>query len=87
MATDSHNRRNKCSKEDHSRRKVKREDAKENGIWKQLTDEEYEREKVEIRVHLEVLMELLQRKEKDQKYGYIMRMNVKWYRLQNKRKQ
>jgi hypothetical protein len=32
---------------------------------RQLTDEEYEREKAEIIVHLEVLMELLQRNEKD----------------------
>ena len=28
-------------------------------IWKQLTDEEYEREKAEIEIHLELLMELL----------------------------
>lgn len=61
MATDSHSR---GSKEDHKGRKVKKEDAKANGIWNQLTDKEYEREKVEIRVHIKVLMELLQRKEK-----------------------
>lgn len=82
MATDSHSR---GTEEDHGRRKVKKEDAKANGIWKQLTNEEYEREKVEIRVHLEVLMELLQRKEKDQMYGYIMRKKVKWHRIQKKR--
>jgi len=82
MTTNSHNR---GSEKDHSRRKVKKEDAKANGIWKQLIDEEYEREKAEIRVHLEVLMELLQRKEKDQRYGYIMRKKVKWHRLQKKR--
>lgn len=56
MTTDSHCR---ASEEDHNKRKVKEEDAKANEIWKQLIDEEYERQKVEIVVHLEVLMELL----------------------------
>ena len=46
--TDSHRRDNRGSKRDHNRRK-KKEDAKENGIRKQLTDEEYEKELVEIR--------------------------------------
>ena len=50
MIVDSHFR---SSKKDHSRRK-KKENAKANGIWRQLTDEEYEREKVEIAVHLEL---------------------------------
>ena len=35
--------------------------ANENGIWRKLSDEEYEREKVEIEVCLEVLIELLQK--------------------------
>ena len=55
MTVDSHFWR---SGEDHNRRK-KKENAKENGICKQLTDEEYEREKAKIVVHLELLMELL----------------------------
>ena len=60
-----------------------KEDAKANGIWKQMNDEEYEREKAEIIVHLELLMELL-RKNKDQIYGFLMRRKVKWHRLQKK---
>ena len=39
--------------------KGRKENAQANGICKQLSDEEYEREKVEIKVHLEVMMELL----------------------------
>ena len=46
------------SEKNHNRRK-KKEDAKANGIWKTLTNEEYEREKAEIAVHIELLMELL----------------------------
>ena len=45
----------KGSEKDHTRRK-KKENAKPNGIWKQLIDEEYEREKAEIVVHLYLLM-------------------------------
>ena len=70
----------------HNRRK-KKEDAKANGIWKQLTDEEYEREKAKIIVHLELLMELLQRNKKDQRHGWTMRKKVKWHRLHAKRDQ
>jgi len=44
------------SKGSHKR---KTEDAKANGICRRMTDEEYEREKAEIEVHLEVMMELL----------------------------
>ena len=53
MAIKSHNR---CSAGSHKGRK---ENAKENGIWRQLSDEYYEREKAEIVVHIEVLMDLL----------------------------
>ena len=53
MITDSHSRGSGRS------HKVKKEDAKEIGIWRQMNDEEYEREKDEIIVHIEVLMELL----------------------------
>ena len=56
--------------ESHSRgsggsHKGRKENAKENGIWRQLSDEEYEREKAEIKFHMEVMMELLQKKEED----------------------
>ena len=61
MTVDSHFR---GSEKDHNRRK-KKEDAKANGIWKQLIDEDYEQEKAKITVHLELLMALLQRNKKD----------------------
>ena len=74
MTGNSHFRR---FDEDHNRRK-KKENAKVIGICNQLTDEEYEREKAEIAVHLELLMELLQRNKKDQRHGWTMRNKVKW---------
>ena len=60
---------------------MKEEDAKENGIWRKLSDEEYEREKVEIKVHLEVMMELLQKEEEDQRCGFIVKRNLKLGKL------
>ena len=33
--------------------KERKENAKENGIWRKLSDEEYEREKAKIKVRLE----------------------------------
>ena len=71
---------------DRSRRN-KKENAKENGICEQLTDKDYEREKAEIKIHLELLMELLQRNMKDQTHGWTMRKKVKWQRLHAKREQ
>ena len=83
MIVDSHFR---GSEKVRSRRKNK-EDAKKNGLCKQLTDEEYEREKVEIEFHLELLRELLHRNKKDQRHGQTMRKKMKWQRLQEKRNQ
>ena len=48
MNIDSHRRDSKGSERDHNRRREK-EDAKANGIRKQLTDEEYDKELAEIR--------------------------------------
>ena len=56
MTVDSHFRR---SDEDHRKRK-KKENSKVSGICEQLMDEEYEWEKAEIKIHLELLMEFLQ---------------------------
>jgi hypothetical protein len=54
--------------------KVKEEDDIVNGIWRKMTDEEeYERKKAEIEVRLGVLMELLQKEREDQRYGFLMR--------------
>ena len=47
VTTDSHSRDRKGSERDHFRRKDK-EDAKANGIRKQLNDVEYWKEVVEI---------------------------------------
>ena len=79
MTTDSH-----CRGLEKSH-KVKKEDAKANGIWRQMNDEEYEREKAKIIVHLEVPMELLQRNEKDQRCGFLMRKNIRWHKLQKRK--
>ena len=56
MTIDSHNR---VSKRSHSREKE--EYAKENDIRKQMSDEEYDREKAEIRIYLDLLMEIVLR--------------------------
>ena len=48
MTTDNHKRDSKGSERDHNRRK-ETEDANANGIWKQLTDEEYDKEIAKIR--------------------------------------
>ena len=82
MNVDSHFRR---SNEDHNRRK-KKENSKVSGICEHLTDEDYEWEKVEITIHLELLMELLQENVKNQTHGWTMRKKVKWYKLHTNRK-
>ena len=48
MTTDSHRGDSRGSQTNHNRRKEK-EDAKANGIRKQLTNEEYDKELAEIR--------------------------------------
>jgi len=63
MTSDSHSR---GSERDHIRGQ-KKKDYKENGM--RMTDKKYDKEMVEITIQLEVLMEMLQRNEKDQKYG------------------
>lgn len=80
MTSDS---RHKGSEINHSRGQ-KEKDAKAVGIQRQLSKEEYEREKAEIAVQLEVLMEMLQRNEENQKHGYVMRKKLRWQRLQEK---
>ena len=65
------------SVEDHSKRK-KKENAKVSGICEQLTDEEYDQEKAEIIIHLELLKELLQENFRNQTHGWTMRKKVKW---------
>ena len=62
----------------HSREK---EDAKENGIMNKMNDEEYDIEKVEIRIHQDLLMELLKRGKEEHKCGWFMKKYMKWHRL------
>ena len=74
MATDSHRR---GSKEDHNRRKMKEEDAKENG--KRMSQEELDKEIAEIKEQLNVLRMIL---EENQRQGWVLRKKaVKWSML------
>ena len=61
--------------------KVKKENSKANGIRRMMTNEEYEIEKVEIEVHLKVMMELLQKEKEDQRCGFLMRRKLRWNKL------
>ena len=54
-----------------------REGAKENGKQKRMSEEEYDRELTEIRIHFSLLMELLQKKEEDPCLGWKLRRKVK----------
>ena len=64
---------------------MNKEYAKTNGTWKQMNDEDYKREIAEMRTHIDLLMELLQRSDEDQRCGWIMRKKLKWHGLQIKR--
>lgn len=83
MTTEGHKGESRGSERGHRNKEKKY--AKANGIRQQLTQEEYGKEKVEIAVQLELLMELLRENEKDQRYGLLRRKRVKWQRLQQKR--
>jgi hypothetical protein len=74
----------KGSKWSHNQKK---ENSKEVGIRK-MSNEELEREMVEIKVHLSVLEEWLQEYEEDQRYGWrIEKRKVSWHSLQVKLRQ
>ena len=83
MTTESHRRDNKGSQRDHNEGKGK-EDGKTNGIRKQLTDAEYEKELAEIRNQFNKLKLMI---EETQRIGWFKKMRVKWKRLQQKREQ
>jgi DNA-binding transcriptional regulator GbsR (MarR family) len=70
MTINSHAR---GSKESYSEVK----DFKVNGIKTRKSDEEFEKEMVEMKAQLNVLKELLQ-KEEDQKCGWVMKKVVRW---------
>ena len=74
MTTDSHSRR---SKEDHGRRKVKKEDSKENG--KRMSQEEINKDIAEMKEQLNVLMMIL---EESQRLGWVLKKKpVEWHKL------
>ena len=80
MTTDSHAKGSSASQN-----RVK-ENASTIGR-KRMSDEEFDREIVEMKIHLSVLMELLHENEEDQRYGWILRKRrVKWPMLQVKLK-
>ena len=83
MTTDSHRRDSKGSERDHNRRKEK-EYAKENGIRKQLNNEEYDKELAKIREKFNKLKMMI---EENQRLGWLMKKKLKWQRLQQKREQ
>lgn len=77
MTTNSHSR---GSKENHNRRKVKKEDAKANGNI--MSQEEIDKEIVEMREQLNILRMIL---EENQILGLILKKNlVKWSKLQRR---
>ena len=82
MATDSHSRDCRGFERGHNRRV--REDAKENGMRKKLTNEEYQKEVAQIWEQfkkLELMIKAIQR------VGWLVKNKVKWQRLQMKREQ
>ena len=77
MTTDSHSG---GSEEDHSRKKVKKENAKEND--KRMSQEEIDKEITEMKEQINVLMMIL---EESQRLGSVLKKNlVKWHKLQRK---
>lgn len=71
------------SEESHKRWRA---DAKVNGIQKKMNEEEYDRELVETKRHLGLLMELLQKRDEDQYSGFKLRRKVRWPILQQKQR-
>ena len=71
MTTNSHNKGNRGSEEDHSRRKMKKEDAKVNG--KRMSQGELDKEIVELKEQFNVLRMIL---EENQRQGWVLRKNA-----------
>lgn len=80
MTIDSHKKGKKGSEEDHSRRKVKKDDAKANG--KRMSQEECDKEIAELKEQCNVLRMIL---EENQRQGWVLRKKVvKWHKLQRR---
>ena len=85
MATDSHIRDCRdCRGSERGHNRRVREDAKENGMRKKLTDEEYWKEIAEI---IEQFNKVELMINESQRVGWLMKKKVKWQRLQMKREQ
>ena len=77
MTTDSGNKGNRVSEEDQNRRKLKKEDAKENG--KRMSQEEIDKEIAKLEEKLDALRRIL---EESQRLGWVLRKKpVKWHKL------
>ena len=80
MTIDSHNRDSRGSEDDHSRRKVKKENAKENG--KRMSQEEIDKEIAEMKEQLDALRRIL---EEIQRQDWVLKKKpVKWHKLQRR---
>jgi hypothetical protein len=71
MTIDSHD---SGSEKGHSKRK---EDAREDGK-KRMSDEEFNREMIELKVRLNYVEQLLQEYEENQRCGWIMKKKARW---------
>lgn len=65
-------------------RKRRKEDAKENGIKRSMSQEEVDKEVVEMKVKPNVIIELLQEGKEDKQRRWIRRKKVNWKKLQVK---
>ena len=80
MATNSHSR---ASERSHSRRKMKKEDAKANG--KRMSQEEIEKEVADLKEQLNALRRML---EENQRLGWVLRKKpVEWHEMQRRLQQ
>ena len=80
MTTDSHN---KGSERSHKRRKIKKEDAKTNG--KRMSQEEIDKEIIEMKEQLNVLMMIL---EESRRQGWVIKKKpMKLSKLQRRLQQ
>ena len=77
MTTDSHSR---GSERSHSRRKMKKEDAKENG--KKMSQEKIDKEIAELKEQFDTLRRIL---EESHRLGWALRKKpVKWHEMQRR---
>lgn len=66
--------------------KIMKEDAKSNGIRRNMNEEENDRELDEIVRHLGLLMDLLQKRDEDRYSGWKLIRKVKWLVLKQKQR-